>query len=287
MGDPEDVDQVLDGAGAAAGDDGDGDGLGDEAGDVELVALADAVGVDGVEADLAGATVNGLFGPGEGVAAGGGATAVDDDLVATGDGGSDGDALGIHAEDDALAAEGFGALGEDVGGLDGEGVEGDLVGAGEEGGAHILNAADAAADGEGDAEGASGAGYHVKVAGTALGGGGDVVEDDFVGAVGAVAGGHLNGVADVDVALEADAFGDAAIADVQTDDEAFQEHQRASQVRKLRRSAAPASPLRSGWNCVAKSEPWVRAEAKRSPQCSVRPATSASAAGRTKKEWTK
>ena len=64
-----------------------------------------------------------------------------------------------------------------------------------------------------------------------------------------------DGVADVDVALEANAFGDAAVADVQADNEAFQEHQRASQVRKLRRSAAPASPLRSGWNCVAKSEP--------------------------------
>ena len=162
-----------------------------------------------------------------------------------------------------------------------------VVGAGEESGAHVLNAADAAADGEGDAEGAGGTGNHVEVTGAALGRGGDVVEDDFVGAVGAVAGGHLDGVADVDVALETDTFGDAAVADVQADNEAFQEHQRASQVRKLHRSAAPASPLRSGWNCVAKSEPWVRAEAKRSPQCSVRPAMSVSAAGRAKKEWTK
>src|SRR3990170_1728425 len=57
------------------------------------------------------------------------------------------DSFGVDGDDDTLAAEALGALGDKLGVLDGGGVDGYLVGPRLEHEAHVLGGADAAADG--------------------------------------------------------------------------------------------------------------------------------------------
>src|SRR6185369_14380345 len=66
----EDETEVLAGPRTAGGDHRDPDRLADQAGEVDLVAVARAVGVDGVEADLSRAERFGPVCPGQGVEAG-------------------------------------------------------------------------------------------------------------------------------------------------------------------------------------------------------------------------
>ena len=73
---------------------------------------------------------------------------------------------------------------------------------------------------------------------------GDVEEDDLVGAFAGVARGQLGGIAGVDDVDELDALDDAAVADVETGDDALGQHGRNS--RKLRRICRPVSPDFSG-----------------------------------------
>src|SRR6202035_6114881 len=68
--------EVGEGAGAAAGDDGDRDGVADQADQLKVEACLGAVGVHRVEQDLARAQFGGAAGPVDGVDAGAGAAAV-------------------------------------------------------------------------------------------------------------------------------------------------------------------------------------------------------------------
>lgn len=74
--------EMLEGAGAAGGDDGDFDGLGDGAGHGDIVAGLHAVGVHAGGEDGAGAEGFGLDGPLNGVDSSAFATAADDDFEA-------------------------------------------------------------------------------------------------------------------------------------------------------------------------------------------------------------
>src|SRR5690606_13766607 len=107
---------------------------------------------------------------------------------------------------------------------EGGGVDRDLVGAVVEAAGGLFDRADAAGDGEGNVEPAGDVAQPAVVEGAAVGTGGDGVEDQFVGARVAVAGGEGGGVAHVEVALEAGTLDHAAVLDVETGDDAAGGH---------------------------------------------------------------
>ena len=108
---------------------------------------------------------------------------------------------------------------------DGRGVQRDLVGAGPQDVAHLVDAPHAAADGERDERPARRPLDDVEERAAALRGGGDVEEDELVGALGGVALGELGRVALVDEVDEAGALDDAAVGDVEAGDHPAAEHQ--------------------------------------------------------------
>ena len=86
---------------------------------------------------------------------------------------------------------------------------------------------------------------HVDVDRTLLGGRGDVVKHQFVGAAFTVRDRQFDGIAQIDVVLKPDALGDLAVADVETRDDAFCQHE-PSHLLKFSRSRSPSRPERSG-----------------------------------------
>src|SRR5262249_39568988 len=85
---------------------------------------------------------------------------------------------------------------------------------------------------------------------------GDVQNHHLVDAFDVVAARQLTGIAGVAELLELNAFHDLAIANIQTRDDAFGQHQPCPPARaisrKLRRICNPASLDFSGWNCTPK-----------------------------------
>ncbi len=114
------VEQVLGGAGAAAGDDGDFDGIADGGGHLDVVARGGAVGVHDVKDDFAGAEGLGLLDPIYDADAGVDAAAVDEDFP--GFGAVIFDAIGVEAQNGGAAAEFAGNLGDQLGPFDGGGI---------------------------------------------------------------------------------------------------------------------------------------------------------------------
>ena len=135
-----------------------------------------------------------------------------------------GDAAGVHAEDDALVAKEGGGITDEFGVLDGGGVDADLVRAGVEHCADVLDGADAAADGEGDVDFLGDAADDIEHDGAAVRGGGDVVEDELVRALFIVEAGEFDGIAGVAVVPESDALDDAAAFDIEAGDDSTREH---------------------------------------------------------------
>src|SRR6266545_3344635 len=207
-------DEVVEVAGASAGDDGDVDGVGHGGDELEVVAGFLAVGVHAGDQQLAGAAACALLGPGEGVAAGGGAAAVDDDLPP----GAVGAAAGIDGQHHALGPVGVGPGREQLRVAHGGGVDRDLVGAGAQQAPDVLGSAHPSPDGERDEHLLGRAADDVVERGARLHGGGDVEEDQLVGALGVVDGGQLDGVAGVDQVDEGHALDDPAGGHVQAGD---------------------------------------------------------------------
>ena len=108
--------------------------------------------------------------------------------------------------------------------LDGGGVDRDLVGAGQQHGANVVDAADAAADGERDEDRVGGAPGHVEHDLAALVRGGDVQKDQLVGLLGVVDGRLLDRIAGVAQVDEVDALDDTPVLDVEAGDDSFGEH---------------------------------------------------------------
>lgn len=219
-----DFGHVFEGAGAAAGDDGDADGFADAAGDDEVEAFFGAVGVDGVEHDFAGAKGRGFFGPFNGVEAGVFAAAVGEDAPFV-----RGDLFGINGDDDALAAEFFGALADQFRIGEGAGIDADLVRAGTEHGKHVIHGFDAAADSEGHKTLIGRAFDDIHHGATTVGGGGDIEENHFIGPLLIVAEGEFHRVADIAEAAffghaELDTAGDLAVVNVQAGNDTFCDH---------------------------------------------------------------
>ena len=121
------------------------------------------------------------------------------------------------------------ALGDDFGPGQRRGVEADLVRARAQEDPHVVDGADAAADGQRHEAAVRRALDHVDDRFASLGGSGDVEEDEFVRALVVVADGQLDRIADIAQAVvlrpaELLAAGDAAVMDVEAGDDAFGEH---------------------------------------------------------------
>jgi hypothetical protein len=134
--------------------------------------------------------------------------------------------FGVDGNNDALAAESVGAGGDEVWGRKGTGVDAHFVGAGTEHGVHVLGCPDAAADGERHKAAFGGAPDDIDHGGASVRAGGDIKEDHFIGALGVVAEGEFDGIADVFEAAffgasELDAAGDATVMDIEAGDDAF------------------------------------------------------------------
>src|SRR5581483_2437809 len=130
--------------------------------------------------------------------------------------------LGVDRDDDRLRAERLGQLLDERGPFERGGVDADLVGAGGEHGARVVDGTDAAAEREGDRHALVCAGVGVR-------------------------GAELDRVADVAQPREAHALDDAPVGDVETRDQTRERHRS--------RNRAPARPLFSGWNWTPTKAP--------------------------------
>src|SRR5581483_11881226 len=240
-----------------------GDCIRDRAGELEVVAVARAVGVDRGDEELACTVVDGVPSPVDGVAAARVPARVRHDLAAS----------RVDRAHDRLRAERVRELGQQPWVVERRSVHGHLVGPGAEQRKTVLNRAHAAADGERDREPFGGAVDQLEQRAAVLERRRDVEEDELVGAQLRVPSRELDRVAHVSQVLEADALDDASAGDVEARDHALLDHRRA-----FSRQRAPAGPLRSGWNWTPASAPASTA-ATTGPSWSTSAVTTASSSG--------
>jgi hypothetical protein len=178
--------EVGQGARAAAGDHRDGDRGAHGADQLQVEARGGAVRVHRVQQDLTRAELNGPLGPVHRVDPGAGPAAVGGHLEAAG---WTGGAAGVHGQHDALRPESLGRLVEKFRPGHRGGVQRDLVRPGAQQPVHVLDVADAAADGERDEHLLGRPADHVVHGVPAAARRGDVEEGQLVGALGVVVGG--------------------------------------------------------------------------------------------------
>src|SRR5262249_36160249 len=179
----------------------------------------------------------------------------------------------VDRADDRLRAELVGELADQHRLLERCAVHRDLVRAGAQQGARVLERRDPAADRERDLERGRRPLDELERRAAPVDGRGHVEEDELVRPELGVAIRELDRVADLPQPLEADALDDAAVVDVQARDQAPLDHR--STFRRIR---PPAAPLRSGWNWTPASAPRSTA-ATTGPSCStLAPTASASSA---------
>ena len=124
------------------------------------------------------------------------------------------------------------------------GVDGHLVGAGEQERADVLDAAHAAADGERHEARLGRAPHDVEKDAAPLVARGDVEEGELVGAGRVVGLGGLDRVAGIAQVDEANAFDDPPVLDVEAGDETGLEHQAGSRRACPIRASASAGSMR-------------------------------------------
>ena len=177
--------------------------------------------------------------------------------------------LGVDGDDDALRAELLGALGHELPAVHGGGVDRDLVGAGLQQLADVLDRAHAAADGERHEAALGRALDDVEDGVAVLVAGRDVEEAQLVGAGRVVGGGRLDGIAGVDEVDEVDALDDAAVLDVEAGNDADLEHGTcivaAGSVGEVARSVARPEQSISSPAMLTKRR-WHRTYALRCPE---------------------
>ena len=190
-------------------------------GDIE--ASLGAVGVHRGEQNFAGPTGLDFPGPRHQVQAGGNAAAVDNHFPVR----LAGRRLqrrrqaGVNCHHDALAAKAPRALRNQPRLAHGRRVDGGLVCAGQEHGAHVVHAAQAAAHGERDEDRVGHGAHDLARDGAAFVRGGDVQENQLIGAFGIVRLRLRHRVARVAQIEEIDAFDHAAIFDIEARNDAF------------------------------------------------------------------
>ncbi len=150
--------------------------------------------------------------------------------------------LGVDGDDDALAAEFLrgGAHEAPIG--DGGRIDRDLIGAGEQEIADVLERAHAAADGERHEADFGGASDDVDQRAAVLVARGDVEKAQFVGARLVVGDGAFDGIAGVAQVDEIDALDDTAVLDVEAGDEAGFEHHSAADFKGGRLMKSQKAP---------------------------------------------
>ena len=199
-------------AGPAAGNDRSRHGGGNFPGQVQIIAGQLAVGVHTGQQQFPGPPFHRLHRPFDGINAGGSAAAPGVDfptgIVVQGQGivhivppgrraGGRINPLGVKGDDDALAAE-LGGPGVNQGrAVDSGGVDRYLVRPGVQHPPHILNGADAAADGQGDKHLFRNPLHYGHHRAAGVGAGGDVQKDQFIAALLVVKGGQFRRVAGV------------------------------------------------------------------------------------------
>ncbi len=143
----------------------------------------------------------------------------------------------IDGHHQVRAADLGGCIGHQVRILHRRGHDGDLVGAGVQQVAHVLERAHAAPHGQRHEDSLRRPSHHVEQDAAPLVAGGDVEEGDLVRLLGVVELGHLHRVAGVDVVDVAHALHDAALVDVEAGNDALQQHATLASARP--RSTAP------------------------------------------------
>jgi len=220
------VGEVLERPHPAGGDHRDVDGAGHGTRELEVVAVAGSVAVHAGEHELAGAELGGAHRPRQGVDPCGRTPAVHVDLPRRRPAlhPAPRNALGVDGDDDALRPETLGAAPHQLGVLHGGGVHGHLVGAGREDQAHVVHAAQPAADRERDE-------HLFRAARRQLGDDlaplvrrRDVEKHELVRPLGVVARGELDRIAGVAQADEVHPLDHAPVAHVEARDDAFHVH---------------------------------------------------------------
>src|SRR3569623_1268781 len=166
-------------------------------------------------------------------------------------------APGIDRGDDALAAEAIGKLGDQLGPRHGGGIDRDLVGAGEQQRARILDRAHPAADGKRHETHLRGAAHHAEDRAARLVAGGDVEEAEFVGAGRDIGAGLLARVAGVLQVDEDGALAAAPVGDVEAGDDAGADgHAAAATASAAARSSRPSYNARPVMTPSTPSRAW-------------------------------
>src|SRR5690606_11393849 len=222
-GDP--LGKVFEAAHAAGGDHRHRHRVRHPPGESEVEAVAGAVPVHAGQQDLPGAVVRHAPGPVDGVDAGRPAAAVGEDLPRGSLGA--GHLPGVDGDHNALGTEMPACLGHELGPRHRGGVDRYLVRAGRQHAVNVVQAANAAADGQRDKHLARHRLDHVDRGLAVVRACGDVEEGDLVGALLVVARRHFDrvaGVADVD---EIHALDHATVVDVEAGNDALgQAHRR-------------------------------------------------------------
>ncbi len=133
-------------------------------------------------------------------------------------------AAGVDGDDHCLRSEALGDAGDQRRIGDRGGVDGDLVGAGVEDRAGIVERTNSSAHRERHEELARGAANCLDQRLALLMRGGDVEQDNFVGAVGGVQGSQFGGIACIADVHELHAFDDASGVAVETGNDALGQH---------------------------------------------------------------
>ena len=157
---------------------------------------------------------------------------------------------GVNSHDDALAAEAFGRLGNQLRPVDGRGIDADFIGPLTENVMKILHRADTAPDRKGNGELLRDPGRQCGDIRAALMRGRDVEKHHLVRTLAGISGGDLNRVARIPQIDEVDTLDHPTVLDIQTGDDPFGVHQTAPPtiLIKFFKSVCPTSPDFSGWN---------------------------------------
>ena len=148
---------------STTGDDRNAYGLRNGSGEFDVVAILRAVRVHTGEQNFASSTFVNFLGPGDGIEAHGGATAVRINAPFSG-----AFALGINGNHNALAAESFGSSIDEGWFFDRRGIDTDFICSSKQHETHILNGANTATDGEGNETMLGGATHHIGHGGTVI-----------------------------------------------------------------------------------------------------------------------
>ena len=214
----EEFDEMVDAAGAAGGDDRDVHDVADRLQHLEVEAVLDAVGVDGIQHDFPGAVVDTAADPFDAVHTGVFPAALGEHVERAVD------ALDVGGDDDTLVTEALRGFSDEIRIADGARVDGHLVGAAGQHPVEVVEGVDAAADRERDEDLRSRPGQDVGEQFPSFKGRGDVVKHQFIGAALAVVAGQRHRVRDVLDSFKIDALHDTSVADVETGNDAFRDH---------------------------------------------------------------